>query len=201
MYAGRQLQAEENTKMGSQTKKKILAISGSAKSKSTSLSVLKFLAKRYKEEIEFNIYNRIGELPHFNPELEGELPNPVLELRTLIGESDGILFCSPEYVFSLPGSLKNLIEWNVSTVLFSAKPVAMIIAAASGKKAFESLELILTTIEATLNEKSKLLIQGAKGIISSDGTITDEEIILKLDEVILSLIETVEDEKRKPTKY
>ena len=187
--------------MANQIKKKILAISGSTKSKSTSLSILKFLDERYKEEIQFNIFNRIGGLPHFNPELADELPNSVLELRTLIAESDGILFCTPEYVFSLPGSLKNLIEWNVSTVLFSAKPVAIIVAAASGKKAFDSLGLILTTIEATLKEESKLLIQGAKGKINSDGRITDEEIINKLDKVILSLITTVEDENRKPTKY
>lgn len=187
--------------MENQTKKKILAISGSTKSRSTSLSMLKFLSRRFQEEIEFIIYNKIGELPHFNPELEEQLPSPVLELRRLIKESDGVLFCSPEYVFSLSGSLKNLIEWNVSTVLFSAKPVAMIIAAASGKKAYESLDLILTTIESTLPNESKLLIQGAKGKISSSGEILDKEIILNLDKVVKSLIATIKDKNRLPTKY
>lgn len=191
----------ENQYMAKQSKTKILAISGSTKSKSTSLSILKFLAERFKEEIEFNIFNKIGELPHFNPDLEEELPNSVLELRTQIYESDGILFCTPEYVFSLPGSLKNLIEWNVSTILFSAKPVAIIVAAASGKKAFESLDLILTTIESTLPNESKLLIQGAKGKIDYNGEITDEEVVSSLGKVITSLIETIKHKNRKPTKY
>jgi len=184
-----------------QNKKKILAISGSTKSKSTSLSILKFLGNHFKEEIELNIYNGMAALPHFNPELEEQLPTSVSELRNLIKESDGVLFCTPEYVFSLPGSLKSLIEWNVSTVLFSTKPVAMIIAASAGEKAFESLGLILTKIESTLAEESKLLIRGAKGKLNADGGISDEETIAKLEKVIFSLIETIKDKNKQPTKY
>ncbi len=180
---------------------KVLGISGSTKSRSTSLSILEFLSRKFKDKIEFKIYNRIGELPHFNPELEEDLPNSVLELRELIEESDGIVFCTPEYVFSLPGSLKNLIEWNVSTVLFSSKPVAMIVAAASGKKAFESLELILTTIESSIPKESKLLIQGAKGKIDKEGNITSQKTIDELTSVVLSLVKTIEDQNRMPTKY
>lgn len=180
---------------------KILGISGNTKSKSTALSILQFLKDEYKERIELSIYNKISELPHFNPELEEPLPNSVLALRKLIEEADGILFCTPEYVFSLPGSLKNLIEWQVSTLLFSSKPVAMIVAAASGKKAFESLDLILTTIESTLPNDSKLLIQGAKGLIGKDGKIHDKKTILKLNTVISSLINTVHQTNRSPTKF
>lgn len=179
--------------MMNRSKKKILAISGSTKSKSTSLSILRFLANRYYDQVEITIFSGLGELPHFNPDLEDDLPASVVNLRALIQEADGILFCTPEYVYSLPGSLKNLIEWNVSTVLFSDKPVAMIIAAASGKKAFESLALILTTIEAALPDESKLLIQGAKGKLNAEGEFTDEEIINKIDKVVWSLLESINE--------
>ncbi len=182
-------------------KKKILGITGSTKSQSTSLSILELLQEKYKDEMVLQIYHAIGELPHFNPELEHQLPNSVLELRELIEQADGVLFCTPEYVFSLPGSLKNMIEWTVSTMLFSSKPVAMIVAAASGKKAFESLSLILTTIESTLPEASKLLIQGAKGKINNDGKIDNQETISKLDRVMSSLMETIDNPNRKPSKY
>lgn len=182
-------------------KKKILGISGSTKSTSTSLSVLKYIADKYGQKIELNIYNKLSALPHFNPELEESLPDPVIELRSLIEKADGILFCTPEYVFSLPGSLKNLIEWNVSTVLFSSKPVAIIVAAASGKKAFESLDLILTTIESILPNESKLLLQGAKGKIGKNGEIVDSVTTEKINNVIVSLLETIETRERKPTKY
>ena len=179
---------------------KILGISGSTKSASSSLSILKFIKENYQEKVELTIYNRIAELPHFNPELEEDLPASVVALRDLIKHSDGVLFCTPEYVFSLPGSLKNLIEWNVSTVLFSNKPVAMIVAAASGKKAFEALDLIMTTIESCLPNDSKLLIQGAKGKIGKEGKIANQEIVSALDKLISSLLNTIADENRKATK-
>lgn len=181
--------------------KKILAISGSTKLESTSLSILEFLKERNKEGLDITIYDRIGELPHFNPDLEEKLPDSVAELRKLIAESDGILFCTPEYVFSLPGSLKNMIEWQVSTVLFSSKPVAIIVAAASGEMAYESLSLILTTIESILPKESKLLIKGAKGKVDKQGRIIDEEIIEQMDDLILSLKNTINEKNRIPTKY
>lgn len=183
------------------SKLNILGISGSTKSKSTALSILNFLSQEYSQEIDLQIYTKLSQLPHFNPELEEQLPNSVLELRQIIQDVDGIIFCTPEYVFSLPGSLKNLLEWNVSTVLFSNKPVAMIVAAASGKKAFESLELILTTIESTLPDESKLLIQGAKGKLNKDGEIEDDQTIKELHILMRSLIHTIGNKNRIPTKY
>lgn len=187
--------------MTKRREKRILAISGSTKSKSTSLSIIQFIKERYHGDVEIDIFNRIAELPHFNPELESELPEAISDLRNLIEKADGVLFCTPEYVYSLPGSLKNLIEWNVSTVLFSNKPVAIIVAAASGKKAFESLDLILTTIEASLPDESKLLIQGAKGKMGSDGKIESEVLISEIDKVVSSLKSTIENKDRKPTKF
>lgn len=175
------------------SKFKLLGISGSTKANSTAQAILEFVGNMYSGQIDLSIYSQLSKLPHFNPDLEKDLPAPVIELRRLIEAADGVIFCTPEYVFSLPGSLKNLIEWNVSTVLFSGKPVAMIVAAASGKKAFESLELILTTIECSLPAESKLLIQGAKGKLSITGVVEDQETVSQLNKVVLSLIRTIRD--------
>lgn len=170
----------------------ILAISGSTKKLSTANILLKQIKERYPNKINLNIYTDLDQLPHFNPDIENEqLPEKVSTLRQLIVESDGVLFCTPEYVFSIPGSLKNVIEWNVATTNFSNKPVAMIIAAASGKKAFESLALILQTIEAHLPNTSTLLIQGAKGKISTNNHITDAQLLNEIDVVIHSLIDCI----------
>ena len=172
-------------------KKKILGISGSTKPNSTNFLILNHLQELFYDTLELHIFNGIDKLPHFNPELdEKSLPVEVKEFRELIEKSDGVLFCTPEYVFSLPGSLKNAIEWSVSTTVFSNKPVAMIVAAASGEKAYESLSLILTTIEAILPERSKLLIQGAKGKIDKEG-IKDATVKKRIQEVITSLMESI----------
>lgn len=172
-------------------KKKILGISGSTKPNSTNSLILNHLQELFYDTLELHIFNGIDKLPHFNPELdEKSLPVEVKEFRELIEKSDGVLFCTPEYVFSLPGSLKNAIEWSVSTTVFSNKPVAMIVAAASGEKAYESLSLILTTIEAILPDRSKLLIQGAKGKIDKEG-IKDATVKKRIQEVITSLMESI----------
>ncbi|MEQ8473048.1 MAG: NAD(P)H-dependent oxidoreductase [Marinoscillum sp.] len=178
----------------------ILGICGSTSKNSSSWKLLEFILAEYQDWFDLRLYEGLSSLPHFNPEFTTDnVPAEVVKLREQIGQADGILFCTPEYVFSLPGSLKNLIEWNVSTTLFSAKPVAMIVAAASGAKAFESLDLILTTIESTLPDSSKLLIQGAKGKIR-DKAVSDL-IATDIMKTLQSLMDTISVRKKTPTKY
>ncbi len=180
---------------------KILAISGSTKLNSTSRNILNHIKAKYTNEIELEVFDGIEKLPHFNPSTtDEETPKEVKEFRSKIEDADGVIFCTPEYVFSIPGSLKNAIEWCVSTTVFSHKPVAMIIAAASGEKAYESLSLIMTTIETVLPEESKLLIQGAKGKVNANSEITDTNTIEQIETVIQSLIVTIRDEDKRPTK-
>ena len=183
-------------------KKKILAISGSTKKHSSNGAILKFIAEFYQDVLDVVIYDRIDTLPHFNPDLDqGDPPPTVKELRALIREADGVLICTPEYVFSLPGSLKNAIEWNVSTTNFSNKPVAFIVAAASGEKAFEALDLVMTTIESRIAEDSRLLIKGVKGKMGGEGELKDPRTADQIKAVIASLRKSMEDDHQLPTKY
>ena len=163
------------------SKKKILAISGSTKEQSVNLALLKAIAIAYSGRITVDLYEGIDRLPHFNPDKDTETPpESVADFRNRIASADGVIICTPEYVFSLPGSLKNAIEWTVSTTIFSKKPVAMIVAAASGEKALESLQLIMQTLDATIPENGSLLIKGAKGKIGQDGIITDSDTEVQL---------------------
>jgi len=154
--------------------KKVLAICGSTRTQSANLSIIQFLAKLMSSEIEFEIYKDLSALPHFNPDLDkNEAPPIVEQLRDKIRKADGVLICTPEYVFSLPGALKNVIEWCVSTTIFSEKPVALITASASGAIAHESLQLVMKTIYADVRKETQLLIQGAKGKIGKQEEISD----------------------------
>jgi chromate reductase, NAD(P)H dehydrogenase (quinone) len=167
-------------------KPKILAICGSTKVNSTNELILKSIANICQESLEFEIYTRLSGLPHFNPDLDNDKPPKIIrEFRDLISNADGVLFSTPEYVFSLPGSLKNALEWTVSTTIFSDKPAAFIIAGASGEKAFESLDLILKTIGANVGENSKLIIKAAKSKLDGDGELTDEDT-LKAVEILIA---------------
>ena len=175
------------------SKKKILAISGSTKSGSTNERILHAIAHLYAPRVEFEIFTAIDRLPHFNPDLDNDHPPAeVVELRRLIDESAGVLISTPEYVFSLPGALKNALEWMVSTTIFTDKPAAFIIAATSGEKAFESLALILRTIGAKIDDDSMMLVRGARAKLADDDTITDEPTRQEIDRVMTALLRNID---------
>lgn len=156
------------------SKKNVLAICGSTRTRSANLSIIQYVRELLDDKVEMEIYNGLSALPHFNPDLDKEKAPDIVEvLRDKISDADGVLICTPEYVFSLPGALKNVIEWCVSTTVFSEKPVALITASASGAKAHESLQLVMKTIYADLQDETQLLIQGAKGKVDDKGEITD----------------------------
>src|SRR5262249_60565012 len=78
---------------------------------------------------------RRGHLPLFNPDLDGEgavPPPPVHEFRGLLRAADGVLLSCPEYGHGVPGTLKNALDWIVSTGELEGKPVALIVASPSG---------------------------------------------------------------------
>ena len=162
-------------------KKQILAIIGSTRANSSNLKVVQYLAALTKDLYDIAIFERISELPHFNPDLDNENPpNSVVEFRRLISKADGLLICTPEYIFSLPGSLKNAIEWCVSTTVFSQKPIGLITASTSGVRAHEELQLIMKTVETKFTIETTLLINGIKGKFNDQGIMSDTETIDRL---------------------
>ena len=169
-------------------RKKLLAICGSTRAKSVNLHLLHRIAEMYKKDIDFSIFTQIDQIPHFNPDLDTDTPpEAVSTFRRQIEEVDGILICTPEYVYSLPGSLKNAIEWTVSTTLFTDKPTALITAASSGQKAHEALTNLMFTIGAKIGPT--LLIQAPKTKVSIDGVITDEPTLINIRQLMDTFME------------
>lgn len=155
--------------------KKIFVINGSASNNSSNQKLIDNFANLTKNFFVLTICKDLKTLPHFNPELSAEnTPKEILEFRQNIEIADGILICTPEYVFSIPSGLKNAIEWCVSTTVFSDKPLGIITASASGEKGHEELKLIMKTVMTKFTEATTLLIQGIKGKIDAQGNITDE---------------------------
>ncbi|MBS1643024.1 MAG: NAD(P)H-dependent oxidoreductase [Bacteroidetes bacterium] len=163
--------------------KNILAIIGSASSNSSNLKLVEKIASLTSKEFNLTIYNDLKKLPHFDPELSvDDTPRQIIEFRKNIEEADGIIICTPEYVFSIPSGLKNAIEWCISTTIFSDKPIGLITASASGQKGHEELQLIMKTAMAKFTDETSLLIQGIKGKFDEQGNLTDIETEKKLNE-------------------
>lgn len=127
-----------------------------------------------KDCFRLTIFDKLKTLPHFDPELTNhQTPEAIVDFRRSIETADGILICTPEYIFSIPSGLKNAIEWCVSTTIFANKPTGLITASANGQKGHEELQLIMKTVMAKFTADTALLIQGIKGKINDEGQITD----------------------------
>lgn len=166
---------------------KILAICGSIKQDSANHSLLKTIAALSKGQFGLDVFENLTALPYFNPDQTDDAPQPVLDLRSRIEAADGVLICTPEYVFSLPGVLKNALEWMVSTVVLTDKPAALITASSSGKVAHESLLLVMKTLGAKTTDDTCLLIQSIKSKMTKEGIITDEQTEQQVKKLIDSL--------------
>src|SRR6266545_4367510 len=90
---------------------KILGIAGSLRKKSFNKGLLRAAAELKPDNMEIEIFD-IKDIPSYNSDLEPDnVPEPVKELKKKIAESDGLLIATPEYNYSIPGVLKNAIDW------------------------------------------------------------------------------------------
>lgn len=161
--------------------KTVFVINGSASQNSSNEKLIDNFARLTQDVFCLKIFNELKSLPHFDPEHTiDRVPRVILDFRENIQKADGILICTPEYVFSIPSGLKNAIEWCVATTVFSDKAIGLITASASGEKGHEELQLIMKTLMTRFTEKTTLLIQGIKGKINDKGEITDAQTLQDL---------------------
>lgn len=157
-------------------RKKVFAISGSTRAASNNLKLLQLIQKLLAEkEVDMEIFNDLALLPHFNPDLDThDPPAAIASFRQKIIAADAVLICTPEYVFSIPGSLKNALEWLVSTVIMTDKKVGIITASASGKKGHAELKMLMKVLVGKPVNKASLLISSIKSKLDAEGNIKDE---------------------------
>jgi chromate reductase len=177
------------------SKIKILAICGSLSKNSSNSSVLRYISSIVNENTDFTIAESIGELPHFNPELDtAEPPVAVENFRKELREADAVLICTPEYAFGVPGSLKNALDWTVSSGEFAGKPLALITASLSGEKAQAALLQIFTALSANITGETTLLLSFIRSKLDDNGNFKNAVDIEAIKKVIDSLIKSVEAE-------
>jgi NAD(P)H-dependent FMN reductase len=157
---------------------RILAISGSLRSSSSSTSIVHAATLVAPEGVTITVYDGLDKLPHFNPDLdnEGDVPPPaVAELRRLVGESDALLISTPEYAHGIPGTLKNALDWLVSSLEFPGIAVSVINPSAHSFHGNESLTEVIRTMSAKFPD-------GASARIAlPDRSMTAEQVAANAD--------------------
>jgi chromate reductase, NAD(P)H dehydrogenase (quinone) len=175
---------------------KVLGLSGSLRAESHNLRLLRAAAEGLPSGWELEVWDRLAEVPPFNEDDEDAAPEPVRALNDAIREADAVLVATPEYNASLPGVLKNALDWvsrPYDATPLRGKPVA-VIGASTGLFgavwAQAEARKVLRTIGAHVLD-DELPFGIAHEAFDEQGRLRDPELTARLHDVVSSLVREV----------
>jgi chromate reductase len=164
---------------------RVLGISGSLRRDSHNTELLRAAATLLPSGVEFELYDGLKDIPPYAEDDESEAPASVTNLRERIAAADAVLFATPEYNHSIPGALKNALDWVSrphQTNTLRGKPVAVIgastgmfgavwaqaelrkVAAALGARVIDR-ELPVPTADEIVRDREKLESSGTHSLL------------------------------------
>jgi chromate reductase, NAD(P)H dehydrogenase (quinone) len=177
-----------------ENKIKIIAFGASLRKESFSKIIMRETIGLCPPEGEVSTFDKLGEFPLFNQDLEIKMPSVVMEFKEKIKESDAVLIVTPEYNFSIPGYLKNALDWASRPYgdnSFDGKAAAIISASMGmlgGVKAQYALRQSSVFLNLHLLNKPEVIIPAVAEKIK-DGKLVDEYTRQKITEVLTALCE------------
>jgi chromate reductase, NAD(P)H dehydrogenase (quinone) len=174
---------------------KVLAVSGSLRKRSHNSGLIRAVAEHAPADVVVEIYDALESLPPYNEDRDTDpVPPAVADLRARIAAADAILISTPEYNGTIPGQLKELIDWGSRPFKASAlmgKPVAVVgvsVADYGALWAQDHLKKSLGIAGARVVEID-LPVGGSGSKFDADGNLTDQETIDRVVEVITALVD------------
>jgi len=173
---------------------RILGIAGSLREGSYNRAALKAATGLVPDGAEIEIFD-IGGLPGFNQDDEQNPPEKVVELKKKIRESDAVLFVTPEYNYSVPGVLKNAIDWAsrpYGDSAWSGKPVAIMgasIGAIGTARAQYHLRQMFVFLDMHAVNQPEVMIGNASERFDAEGNLTDETTKKLISQLLEKLVD------------
>lgn len=171
----------------------ILGFAGSLRKGSFNKSLLRTAAEIVPRDATLEIFDLEG-IPPFNQDLEHQPPEKVKEFKAKIRAADAILIATPEYNYSIPGVLKNAIDWASrphGENAFEGKPVALMGASVgmlgTGRAQYHLRQTFVWLNMYPLN-KPEILVPFVNEKIGEDGKVTDQKTKEKIRELLEGLI-------------
>jgi chromate reductase len=169
---------------------KVLGISGSLRRDSHNTQLLRAAAELLPEGVELELWDGLKTVPPYDEDDDlAEAPAAVAELREAIASADAILFSTPEYNHSVPGQLKNALDWAsrpLATSPLRNKPVAVVgasMGAFGAVWAQAELRKVLAAIGARVIE-GEVAVGHAHQRFGEHGQLTDDDLREQLAEVV-----------------
>jgi chromate reductase len=174
---------------------KVLGISGSLRSGSYNTKLLQAAGRLFPNDVEFEVYDGLKAVPPYDEDDDGDRsPAEVQHLRAALAGADAVLFATPEYNSSVPGQLKNAIDWAsrpIATNVLRNKPVAVVGASTGAFGAVWSQAELAKVLAATGARvvDGEVPVGHAHQRFDENGELTDENIREQLEEVVESLLD------------
>jgi chromate reductase len=173
---------------------RVLAISGSLRSDSNNTALLRALREEAPDGVDVELWNGLREIPPYDAD-DDVVPGPpaVEAFRAVVREADAVFFATPEYNSSIPGALKNALDWAsrpLATNAFRNKPVAVIGSSAGafgGVWAAAELRKVLGAMGARVTEV-ELAVGHAHEKLGDDGRLADDDLRDALREALQTLL-------------
>ncbi|MGB3608948.1 MAG: NADPH-dependent FMN reductase [Cellvibrio sp.] len=169
---------------------KLIAISGSLRKGSFSTALLRAAEQELPEGTAMELVS-IADIPVYNEDLDGEdKPAAVTRLKEAVAAADGLLIATPEYNYSLPGGLKNALDWLSRPAFKSVlahKPAAIMSVSkgpTGGVRAQAQLKQVLAAVLAETYPAPELMVPVAHEVFSDAGALTDEGVKTRLHRFI-----------------
>jgi chromate reductase, NAD(P)H dehydrogenase (quinone) len=176
---------------------RLLLVTGSTRHGSTNSAALRTAAELLDGRAEVVVHEALGSLPPFNPDDDRDpLPPAVAALRDEIAAADVVVFCTPEYAGTLPGTLKNLLDWTVGGGEMDGRRATWINVAGPGRGtgADATLSTVLGYVNAAILPSSGARVPVARDALGDDGRIADattrERLAAALEAILAEAVDS-----------
>lgn len=174
---------------------RVLGICGSLREGSFNAALLRAAKERTPAGMRIETFEALGSIPLYNEDVrQAGLPPAVADLRARIGDADALLIVTPEYNYSIPGVLKNAIDWasRPPDQPFAGKPVA-VMGASPGRlgtaRAQYHLRQCFVFLDALPVNRPEVMVAGANKVIDKAGRLTDETALELIGQLLSALAE------------
>jgi chromate reductase, NAD(P)H dehydrogenase (quinone) len=175
---------------------RILAISGSLRRGSHNTALLRAAAAYAPEGVDVELFEGLERIPPYNEDHDtDDVPTEVARLREEIGAADAVLFSTPEYNGTMPGQLKQVVDWasrpHGQASSLWGKPVAVIGASVTDYGAIWAQDHLRKALGIAGGRvlDAELVVPRAPEHFDADGELSDEEMREQLNDLVVKLVE------------
>jgi chromate reductase len=182
---------------------KILGFVGSLRKGSYNKALMRAAVKLAPEEATIEVFDLEG-IPPFNQDLERKPPQKVKEFKAKIRKADAILIATPEYNYSVPGVLKNAVDWASRPYgdnAFEGKPIALMsasIGTLGGARAQYHLRQSFVFLNMYPLNRPEVMMPFAEDNVDADGNVINEQTKQRIQELLEALVQWTRQLKDKP---